>query len=494
MHTSLAPDSHSEHVAQTACDLFRILHPVHQLGERELVVLRTGAELHDIGWAEGQEFHHTASRRMIMERELPGLSEEERSMAALAAGYHRKKVLWREDEELARLPKGKRDAVLVLAGLLRIADGLDYSHEHAAVVVGACQRRKRSRLVVKHEGAFASMDIARANKKADLWEERALKPIRVEMWVKNKKRKRTPVVCAYDPVPEAARKIMLFHFDVMVAHEEGTKAGEDIEELHDMRVASRRLRSAFRLFRKPLSRELLEPFQDDLRWLGRTLGTVRDLDVGMAYMSSIQSDAAGDESDAIRTALEQMGVEREAARAPLLAGLDSDRYRGFKERFGEFLLSPWLFAKCPGYGAAVADFVPALMSKRLKRVRSYRELIDNATAEDLHALRIDCKRLRYAAEFVRHCYPRSLQGWVGKVVEVQTALGEIHDRDVRVPALQAMADRQRHSSSLAAGFDGLIGRELTKRQDYLETFHELWPRVSSKKFRKQLQSILSEPR
>ena len=488
--TPLAPDSHSEHVARTAGDLFRMLHPVHQLGERELVVRRTGAELHDIGWAEGQEFHHAASRRMILARDLPHLSDEERLMAALVAGYHRKKVLWRDDEELARLPKEKRDAVLLMAGLLRIADGLDYSHDHAAVVIGACQRRKRSRLVVKHGGSFASMDIARANKKADLWDERAPKPIRVEAWVKNKKRKRTPVVCAHDPVPEAARKIILFHFEDMVAHEDGTKVGEDIEELHDMRVASRRLRSAFSLFRKPLGRELLEPFREDLRWLGRTLGTVRDLDVGMAYMTSIGSKATGDEAEAIRIVLGQMANAWDSARAPLLACLASDRYRNFKERFSEFLLSPWLFAKCPGYGTALEDFVPALMSKRLKRVRSYRELIDNATSEDLHALRIDCKRLRYAAEFVRHCYPRALQGWIDRVVEVQNALGEIHDRDVRIPALETIAA----SSSRTAGFDDLVGHELTKRQDNLDTFYERWPRISSKKFRKQLQNILSEPR
>ena len=467
---------------------------MHQLGERELVVLRTGAELHDIGWAEGQEFHHAASRRMILNSDLPHLSEEERSMAALVAGYHRKRVFWREDEDLGRFPEEKRDAVLLMAGLLRIADGLDYSHGHAATVVGACQRRKRSRLMVKHQGAYAGIDIARANKKADLWNERASKPVRVEAWAKDKRRKRSPQVCAYDPVPEAARKIMLFHFHDMVAHENGTKVGEDIEELHDMRVATRRLRSAFRLFRKPLSRKLLEPFREDLRWLGRTLGVVRDLDVGMAYMSAVQSEATGDEAEVIRTVLEQMGAEWEAAREPLLVSLDSDRYRRFKEGFREFLLSPWLFARSPGYGTAMEGFVPALMSKRLKRVRSYRGLIDQATSEDLHALRIDCKRLRYAAEFVRHCYPRSLQGWIDEVVEVQTALGEIHDRDVRVPALREMADKHGDSASLTAGFERLIAHELSKRQDYLDSFLKAWPRISSKTFRKQLQNILSEPR
>ena len=51
-----------------------------------------------------------------------------------------------------------------------------------------------------------------------------------------------------EKVSEAGRKVLYLHFLRMLKHEPGTRAGEDIEELHDMRVATRRMRSAFQLF------------------------------------------------------------------------------------------------------------------------------------------------------------------------------------------------------------------------------------------------------
>ena len=485
-------DAHSAHVARTAAELFRVLHPLHLLGAREFAVLRAAAELHDIGLAEGQEFHHISSRRLMLGRDLPGLSDHERLMAALVAGYHRKRVRWQEDEDLARLDADSREAALRLAGMLRIADGLDYSHEQAASVVAARVRPKRVRLLVKHTGQFPDMDIARANKKADLWNACAIKPIRVQAAGKDKKRKRSPLVCAQDPVPEAGRKIMLFHFGEMAGHEAGTSLGEDIEELHDMRVATRRLRAAFRLFRKPMGSEALEPFLDDLKWLGRALGEVRDLDVGIAYMGQRQQDAHGEEAEAVAAVIERQRQERESARERMLACLDGERYGSFKNRFGEFVAAPWLFVACPGYGKRVEKFAPRVILKRLDKVLGYGPAAARASEQELHALRIDCKRLRYTAEFFRSCYAASLQTWIDQVVEVQDVLGEIHDRDVRVPSLQTFLSQD--GGSIAAGMRRIIEFEQLQRRRNLAEFRERWPRMLSKRFRQQLNKGLAKLR
>ena len=88
-----------------------------------------------------------------------------------------------------------------------------------------------------------------------------------------------PGVRADDTMAEAADKILLFQLRRMIEHEPGTRKGEDIEELHDMRVATRRMRAALRLFEAFLDPEALRPFLKTLRRTGRTLGAVRDLDV-----------------------------------------------------------------------------------------------------------------------------------------------------------------------------------------------------------------------
>jgi len=88
-----------------------------------------------------------------------------------------------------------------------------------------------------------------------------------------------PGIESDDTMDEAARKTLLFHFGRMVRHESGTREGEDAEELHDMRVATRRMRAALRVFDGHVDGAVMKPYLKALRRTGRTLGTVRDLDV-----------------------------------------------------------------------------------------------------------------------------------------------------------------------------------------------------------------------
>ena len=99
------------------------------MGDDERVQLQTAALLHDIGWADGQRGHHKNSmRRILREEELP-LNDRERMIVALVARYHRR-ALPKEKHPLFRdLDPRDRQVVRKLACLLRIADGLDYSHD-----------------------------------------------------------------------------------------------------------------------------------------------------------------------------------------------------------------------------------------------------------------------------------------------------------------------------------------------------------------------------
>ena len=79
-------------------------------------------------------------------------------------------------------------------------------------------------------------------------------------------------------IAEVAYAVFRKQLRRMLRHEPGTRLGDDIEELHDMRVASRRLRAAIRLFR-PFLPARFDRLGAELRWLGGVLGDVRDLDV-----------------------------------------------------------------------------------------------------------------------------------------------------------------------------------------------------------------------
>jgi inorganic triphosphatase YgiF len=152
-----------------------------------------------------------------------------------------------------------------------------------------------------------------------------------------------------DSMAEAARKTLYFHLQHMLYHEPGTRLGENIEELHDMRVATRRMRAALRVFHDHLDLNEMRPFAKGLRRAGGTLGAVRDLDVFHDKMQAYLDTLPAERKVELNPLLAAWQAQREQARQEMIAYLDSARYVHFKEQFSEFLQTP---------GAATVSNVP----------------------------------------------------------------------------------------------------------------------------------------
>src|SRR4051812_2695962 len=137
---------------------------------------------------------------------------------------------------------------------------------------------------------------------------------------------------------QVALAVLRRHFEALLATEAGARLGDDVEELHDMRVAARRLRAAVAMFEEALPAEAVRQ-GSELAWLGETLGVVRDLDVQIGELSRWVDGAP----EADRPALARLGAlletQRAEARASLLQALDSPRYERFVRRFGSTLRS-----------------------------------------------------------------------------------------------------------------------------------------------------------
>jgi exopolyphosphatase/pppGpp-phosphohydrolase len=143
---------------------------VHGLGERELMLLELGVILHDIGWSEGQKGHHKTAMRLILESPLP-LDMASRRMVACIARYHRKRLPAGDDLEYRELEQPQRRKVDMLAGILRVADGLD--NRHLANVSDVACRVSKERVVIAcrwNELGPGPDEIAAATKKGDLLE------------------------------------------------------------------------------------------------------------------------------------------------------------------------------------------------------------------------------------------------------------------------------------------------------------------------------------
>lgn len=126
------PDpAHNEQVTLLALALFDGLVVLHGYGTDERRLLEIAGRLHDIGWsrvgASGK--HHKLSCEMIQELAIPGLNEKDRLVCALVARYHNKGLPDASRHSLfAVLNNGRRALVEWLAGILRVADGLDCNH------------------------------------------------------------------------------------------------------------------------------------------------------------------------------------------------------------------------------------------------------------------------------------------------------------------------------------------------------------------------------
>ncbi|BBL80761.1 hypothetical protein RxyAA322_26150 [Rubrobacter xylanophilus] len=226
---------------------------------------------------------------------------------------------------------------------------------------------------------------------------------------------------------ELAFAVMRSQMRRFLAHEPGTRLGDDPEELHDMRVACRRLRTALRVFRKALPGSAAR-FRGELGWIGGVLGEVRDLDVLLAQ--------EGELPDGLRRALER---EREEARDRMLQALDSRRYWCFVEEFAGFLRRGDR-GHTPGADRPVLEAAPELVVGEHRRVREAGARIGpNSPAEDYHRLRRRLRRLRYTLEFFSGFYGAAAPEYISTLKNLQDLLGEHQDAAVAAATLRHLA-------------------------------------------------------
>jgi len=241
-------------------------------------------------------------------------------------------------------------------------------------------------------------------------------------------------------VGEVAYAVLRKQFGVFRANEPGTRLGEDIEALHDMRVATRRLRAAMAVFRPFLTPRMLR-FRDQFGWIASALGEVRDLDVQIERMHEWRASFGPERAAALEAVEEILQGRRKAARKRMLAVLDSRRYERLCASFAAALRAgpPKSFA--PGRTPVLA-VAPDLVERRYRRVRKQGDAIrKDSPPEAYHQLRIEAKKLRYALEFVGNgIYGKPALDFSARVTALQDVLGLHQDAYVAMDLLQELAD------------------------------------------------------
>jgi len=121
---------HSDHVTALALQLFDGLRPWHNMDLRARELLHSAALLHDIGWSQTPDGrgHHKWSAQLIRDYAWKNLTPEEVQLVAQIARYHRKAPPQPDHAEFHALKAAAQKSVMILGGILRIADALDRTH------------------------------------------------------------------------------------------------------------------------------------------------------------------------------------------------------------------------------------------------------------------------------------------------------------------------------------------------------------------------------
>lgn len=246
------------------------------------------------------------------------------------------------------------------------------------------------------------------------------------------------VVDASLSIGQTAFAVLRKHFGALLAHEPGTRLGEDPEELHDMRVASRRLRAAMSMFKESLPQEAGE-LREELRWVASALGKVRDLDVQLAQLDAWLDEADPEDADALGTLASLLADRRAQAREEMLQMLDSQRYGAFVSAFTE-MLQAGPDPKSPVAATPVLQAAPDLITRRYRQLRKAGDGIHRQSPpEEYHELRIRGKRLRYALEFLSDVYGKPTRALIVPLVELQDLLGAHQDAHVAIDLLRGLS-------------------------------------------------------
>jgi triphosphatase len=215
-------------------------------------------------------------------------------------------------------------------------------------------------------------------------------------------------------------------FGEFLDHEPGTKLGDDPEELHQMRVATRRLRAAIGLFQPALA----PGFQDlrqELRWIAAVLGDARDLQVQEASLGHTLDACEEDERAALSPLVGYLKADAGRAQENVVQALESPRYQSLVQAMTTALRQ----GPDSGDDASLAVSVFAARSLRAS-FRSVRKQASRITPdspdEALHKLRIKAKRLRYAAETFQPLFGPRTRVMIQRSKALQDLLGEHRDR------------------------------------------------------------------
>jgi CHAD domain-containing protein len=280
-----------------------------------------------------------------------------------------------------------------------------------------------------------------------------------------------PVELGSDPsAGDAVRAALTSSVLRLLEHDLGVRLGEHPEDIHQARVATRRLRSDLRTYDDLLDHGWAEDLRAALKGVADALGAVRDADVLLERLRSRIARLREDDRPEAERLVATLESEREGHRRALLDLLAGDSYRALLDRLVEGARSPQLAARA---AEPAEEVLPELVRKPWQKLRDAVAKVEpDGRDEELHEVRIRAKRARYAADVAALAVGRPASRFSKAAAELQDVLGALQDAVVTEAWLRSAAEGARRPVVLAVG--QLIAMERAEAERARSSWREAW--------------------
>lgn len=284
---------------------------------------------------------------------------------------------------------------------------------------------------------------------------------------------------------EAFGRILQAGLTHLQANEDGALHSDDPEFIHQMRVALRRMRSAFSIFTRLIPQESSDPIRVELRWLTKELDAARNWDVFSSQTLTAIREAvpAAHELEQLQTVSD---ATRQQYRHRAREAIASARYQKILLQLGSWLCThPWN-ARLPDQVEVAADepvatFSAKTLQKRHTHLKKRGKRLTTISPEERHQVRIAAKKLRYASEFFSSLYAQKrVRRYLAALAELQEVLGLLNDAVTTERLLEELAETER-DSNLHAATNLVRGWVRGTSQARIATLGYTWKRVGKQR-------------
>ena len=263
---------------------------------------------------------------------------------------------------------------------------------------------------------------------------------------------------------------------------------DERDAVHQMRVATRRLRSTLRSFGHIIRRDDTQRLATELKWLGTVLGEARD---GEVLAGHLQAGLRATQGELVIGPVQarvqgHFASARADARAALLAGLDSRRYFSLLDELDKLTAEPPL---TPQAARPATDVLPAAARRPYRQVRrrmrrARRAQAGQSTDAALHEARKAAKRARYAGEAMTPAIGKKARRFTKQMKNVQSVLGDHQDAVIARQVERELGISAHLARENAFSYGLLYGRDTCEGQRLQAQAWRTWKRAARPRHRR----------